>query len=128
MKDHSGQIIESNPHELTLEPGKYTLTETITPSGYATAETIEFTINDDGRVDKKLDMKDDPIEICLQKISEDKKKLYGAEFELYDESGKLIQKLTTPGNNCVKYLPIGKYTVKETKAPTSFIPSSVNTS
>ena len=120
MKDHSGQIIESNPHELTLEPGKYTLTETVTPSGYATAETISFTINEDGRVDKKLDMKDDPIEICLQKISEDKKELDGAEFELYDEKGSLVQKLTTPDNDCVKYLPIGKYTVKETKAPAGY--------
>lgn len=120
QKDSQGNIIGNDPHEIPSTPGEYTLTETITPSGYATAETIEFTIDANGNVNKSLDMKDDPIEVCLRKVSDDKKELSGAEFELYDESGKLLQKLTTPGNNCVKYLPIGKYTVKETKAPDGY--------
>ena len=120
QKDSQGNIIGNDPHQIPSTPGEYTLTETITPSGYATAETIEFTIDADGNVNKSLDMKDDPIEVCLRKVSDDKKELSGAEFELYDESGKLLQKLTTPGNNCVKYLPIGKYTVKETKAPDGY--------
>ena len=120
QKDSQGNIIGNDPHQIPSTPGEYTLTETITPSGYATAETIEFTIDAKGNVNKSLDMKDDPIEVCLLKVSDDKKELSGAEFELYDESGKLLQKLTTPGNNCVKYLPIGKYTVKETKAPDGY--------
>lgn len=120
QKDSQGNIIGNDPHQIPSTPGEYTLTETITPSGYATAETIEFTIDANGNVNKSLDMKDDPIEVCLRKVSDDKKELSGAEFELYDESGKLLQKLTTPGNNCVKYLPIGKYTVKETKAPDGY--------
>lgn len=120
QKDSQGNIIGNDPHQIPSTPGEYTLTETITPSGYATAETIEFTIDANGNVNKSLDMKDDPIEVCLRKVSDNKKELSGAEFELYDESGKLLQKLTTPGNNCVKYLPIGKYTVKETKAPDGY--------
>ena len=120
QKDSQGNIIGNDPHQIPSTPGEYTLTETITPSGYATAETIEFTIDANGNVNKSLDMKDDPIEVCLRKVSDDKKELSGAEFELYDESGKLLQKLTTPGNNCVKYLPIGKYTVKETKTPDGY--------
>ena len=120
QKDSQGNIIGNDPHQIPSTPGEYTLTETITPSGYATAETIEFTIDAKGNVNKSLDMKDDPIEVCLRKVSDDKKELSGAEFELYDESGKLLQKLTTPGNNCVKYLPIGKYTVKETKTPDGY--------
>ena len=37
-------------HKLMLQPGKYTLTETAAPDGYVVAETISFTVGNDGNV------------------------------------------------------------------------------
>lgn len=67
-----------------LTPGDYTLTENIHPEGYATAETISFTIKSDGKVEGDANMKDAPIEVCIYKVKKDTKEvLTGAEFEVY---------------------------------------------
>ncbi len=119
-KDSQGNVIGNDPHEIPVNPGKYTLTETITPSGYATAETIEFTINENGEVDKVLDMKDAPIEVCIKKVSKNKENLSGAEFEIYKEDGSLFDKFTTTESDYCTNMPIGKYTIKETVAPEGY--------
>lgn len=119
-KDSQGNVIGNDPHEIPVKPGKYTLTETITPSGYATAETIEFTINEKGEVDKVLDMKDAPIEVCIKKVSKNKENLSGAEFEIYKEDGSLFDKFTTTESDYCTNMPIGKYTIKETAAPKGY--------
>lgn len=119
-KDSQGNVIGNDPHEIPVKPGKYTLTETITPSGYATAETIEFTINENGEVDKVLDMKDAPIEVCIKKVSKNKENLSGAEFEIYKEDGSLFDKFTTTESDYCTNMPIGKYTIKETVAPDGY--------
>ncbi len=108
-------------HLVDLDPGNYTLTEDLTPTGYATAETIEFTIDENGKASTTLDMKDAPIEVCINKVSGDKEGLPGAEFEIYDSKGKLYEKFTsTTSPTCFPYMPIGKYTIKETKAPAGY--------
>ena len=119
-KDENGNIIGNDPHEIPIEPGKYTLTETIAPSGYATAETIEFTVDENGEVDKVLDMKDAPIEICIKKVSKNKEVLSGAELEIYNEDGTLFDKFTTNESDYCTNMPIGKYTVKEVVAPDGY--------
>lgn len=104
-----------------LTPGKYTLTEEITPSGYATAESIEFTIDKNGKVDKSLDMKDAPIEACIKKVDKNGEYVTGAEFEIYDEFDNLVDKFTsTDAPYCKKYMAVGIYKVKETKAPSGY--------
>ncbi len=119
-KDENGNIIGNDPHEIPIEPGKYTLTETIAPSGYATAETIEFTVDENGEVDKVLDMKDAPIEVCIKKVSKNKEVLSGAELEIYNEDGTLFDKFTTNESDYCTNMPIGKYTVKEVVAPDGY--------
>ena len=56
-------------YTVNLDPGDYILTETIAPNGYATSESIEFTIDKNGRASTSLDMKDDPIDVCILKNS-----------------------------------------------------------
>ncbi len=108
-------------HLVDLNPGTYTLTEDLTPAGYATAEAITFTVDENGKASTSLDMKDAPIEVCLNKVSGDKKGLAGAEFEIYDSKGKLYDRFTsTTSPTCFPYMPIDKYTIKEVKAPNGY--------
>ena len=57
IKNSKGEVVEtwvstSTPYYIEgLEPGKYTLTETIAPDGYVLSnETIEFTVKEDGKI------------------------------------------------------------------------------
>ena len=65
IKDEEENIIEEwvsgkKPHEIVLEVGKtYTLTEITAPEGYLKAETITFTVEDNGTVLQKVVMYDE---------------------------------------------------------------------
>ncbi len=105
-----------------LKPGKYTLTEEIHPEGYATAETIEFEIDSNGKVIGDANMKDAPIEVCIYKVKKGTKEvLTGAEFEIYKKgSAELYTKITSSKEPCIPYFPVGEYVIKETKAPDGY--------
>lgn len=64
------------------------------------------------------------IEIELTKRSKETKKLLnGAVYEIYDEDKDVVATLTTGTDEDGKascYLPYGKYTIKETKAPAGY--------
>ncbi len=61
-------------------------------------------------------------DIDLNKVDENGVALKGAEFTIYDSSGKEIQKLITDENGYAKSvkLPFGIYNIKETKAPIGY--------
>ena len=136
IKDKDQNIIDTwisscengeDNHYVSLELNDYIFIEETAPSGYATSESIEFTVNEDGLVDKVLDMRDAPLKLCLYKISKNsnsKEALEGAEFEIYKEDDKTsYRKFTTSSkleNNCISYLPVGTYIVKETKSPEGY--------
>lgn len=131
IRDENGDVVDewtsscdvgSDSHEVALDPGTYTLTEEITPEGYATAETITFTIDNQGKVDTSLDMKDAPIEACILKTSEDSDEgLPGGEFEIYTEDGTLYETFVSDYvETCFPYMPVGTYTIKEVKAPDGY--------
>ena len=131
IKDSDSKVVDEwtssckdglDSHQIGLQAGTYTLTEEIAPSGYATAETIKFTIDKNGKVDKSLDMKDAPIEACFLKVSSDSEEgLVGAEFEIYKEDGTLYDSFTTDYTaTCFQYMPVGTYKLKEIKAPEGY--------
>lgn len=73
----------------------YVLTETKPRDGYATATSIEFTVADDGKV-QKVNMVDDTIKVEFNKIASDtKKQLGGAKYKVYDSKGKKVYEFTT---------------------------------
>ena len=57
-------VSEETPHTVKLEEGTYELTEITAPKGYEVAETIEFTVDENGLVDSdKVEMKDQPVDV-----------------------------------------------------------------
>ena len=55
VKNTAGDIVAewtsgTTPHKITLKPGNYTLTEITAPDGYLKAETIAFTVDENGLV------------------------------------------------------------------------------
>ncbi len=106
-----------------LPNGTYTLKETKAPAGYKMSkESTTFTISDTNRdvtvkVENTLYSKVSIIKID----SKTKVALAGAEFVLYDNSGKKITSWTSTGKaHVIQNLPNGTYTLKETKAPAGY--------
>ena len=98
----------------------YVLTETKARDGYATATSIEFTVANDGKV-QKVNMVDDTIKVEFNKIASDtKKQLGGAKYKVYDSKGKKVYEFTT-GKKAEFIEGIFKagetYTFKEVDAP-----------
>ena len=57
-------VSEDTPHTVKLDEGTYELTEITAPKGYEVAETIEFTVGEDGTVEgDKVEMKDQPVDV-----------------------------------------------------------------
>lgn len=106
-----------------LPNGTYKLKETKAPAGYKISkELTTFTISDTNRniainVENTLYSK-----VSIVKIdSKTKVALAGAEFVLYDNSGKKITSWTSTGKaHVIQNLPNGTYTLKETKAPSGY--------
>ena len=106
-----------------LPNGTYKLKETKAPAGYKISkELTTFTISDTKRniaikVENTLYSK-----VSIVKIdSKTKVALAGAEFVLYDNSGKKITSWTSSGKaHIIQNLPNGTYTLKETKAPAGY--------
>lgn len=131
ITDENGNVIEKwtsgkKPHivEGKLVAGKtYKFTETRPADGYATAESIKFTVSDTGEV-QKVRMKDDTIKVEILKTDKkNNKKLPDAEFA-FKLDGKKVVTVKTDKNGVAKIdgkLIAGKtYDVEETKAPEGY--------
>lgn len=98
----------------------YVLTETKARDGYATATSIEFTVADDGKV-QKVNMVDDTIKVEFNKIASDtKKQLGGAKYKVYDSKSEKVYEFTTgkKAEFIEGMFKVGEtYTFKEVDAP-----------
>ena len=112
------------PHPVSwLEVGKtYILTETRPADGYVTAESIEFTVEDDFKSELHQ-MKDAPtkLEISKEDITTSKG-LPGAQLVIKDSEGNEIEKWTSSDKpHYIEMLPIGTYTLTETAPPALYM-------
>ena len=101
--DKNGEIYvawttDGKPYTLNAIPaGDYTLKETFAPYGYMIANEVAFTVEETGEI-QKVSMTDERVKgfIEIYKTdSETKKSLAGAEFEIRDKKGKVVEKLVT---------------------------------
>lgn len=148
LKDKDGNIVDewdsgNEPHRIErIEPGEYTLSETVVPDGYIQAETITFVIKETGEV-QKVEMVNIGIEVTghveiyktgdalkgytthssdfgtIHRLEFEKENLSGVEFTVYDALGKAVDVIKTDekGYGISKELVVGNYVVKETKTP-----------
>lgn len=101
----------------------YVLTEKRPADGYATADSIEFTVEDTGEI-QSIGMKDDTTKIRLIKLAGDTGQgLRGAKFEVYDKDNKVVLIFTSKedGYDITGKLAVGEtYTFKEVEAPKGY--------
>src|SRR5574344_1879199 len=105
--------------------GNYTLTETSVPDGYIIKQsTYKVTVKRNETATVKVE--NTKVKGVLQIIKEEKntkEPIQGAIFEIYDENGKSVQKITTNENGIAtsSELVKGKYTFKEIYVPDNYI-------
>lgn len=102
---------------------KYVLTETAAPDGYVLAESVEFTVNTDGTINKVV-MKDAPTKVSIDKISElTGQPLVGAVLQILD-GDQIVEEWTSDGtaHELIARLIAGKkYVLHEVSAPIGYI-------
>lgn len=133
LKDSLGKVVDewdstTTPHYIqTLTPGTYTLSETVAPQGYLlSTETVSFTVDKDGGVEKAVVMYNKPIpdntvvQISKRDITNEKE-LPGAKLVVKDAQGNIIdQWVSTTTPHLLSDLKEGKYVLIETTSPKGY--------
>ncbi|MDK7519367.1 MULTISPECIES: SpaA isopeptide-forming pilin-related protein [Bacillus] len=132
LKNEAGQVVgetkTTNKDGVlkfeNLVPGKYTLEETKAPEGYKALEvTIEVNVVANEVVKQVVtnEKVTGQFEVVKVDANDKTKLLSGAEFAVYKD-GKKVAELKTDESGKVMSpkLPLGEYTVKETKAPEGY--------
>lgn len=126
VTDEDGNVIDewissNQPHEIDgLTAGKtYTLHEDLAPLGYVKATSVDFTVNEDGEV-QKVQMKDKVVKISKQDIGGNE--IEGALIQIIDEDGNIVDEWTSSDQpHYAENLEEGKtYTLHEEEAPKGY--------
>ena len=143
VKDEKGTLIEkwvstTETHKITLKPGKYSLTETIAPTGYKLSKTtIEFMIDVTGtiyvkdnngvynKVDHVVLINELEDSVSIAKLdSETGEQVAGAKLVIKDSNGYIVSEFTSTDKMYSLQLKSGVYTLYEVEAPKGYELSS----
>ncbi|ASL65222.1 Collagen adhesion protein [Bacillus cereus] len=127
-----GELVTNEEGEVVskdLPIGNYTLVEVEAPKGYELLkEKITVKVEKDAVVEIKIGNKKlpDPTgQFEIEKVDDkdSELKLKGAVFQVLDKEGKELSRLTTDekGKVISSQLVLGKYTIKEIKAPNGYM-------
>ncbi|WP_164489216.1 SpaA isopeptide-forming pilin-related protein [Ruminococcus sp. Marseille-P6503] len=102
--------------------GEYIVREIEAPTGYILSdESYPVTISEDGKI-IEISAENKPITIEISKQDIYGNELIGAEMQLENSDGEVIDKWTSDGtNHVVTELPAGDYTLKEIAAPDGYV-------
>ena len=108
-----------------LTVGEYTIVEVETPVGFVLDDVpFEVTIADDDTMVYTCECENNPTEVIITKTDvSDGTLLSDAHIEIYDENEELVYEGDTDENGelLIYGLPEGRYTYKETAAPTGYV-------
>lgn len=114
--------------------GEYTIVEKQAPKGYAldTTKRVVILSKESPQYTTSIIIENSKEvgQIEITKTDESTANpLSGAEFDVKDENGNIVEHVTTglDGRVTTKEIPLGKYIVVETKAPTGYVRSEVPT-
>lgn len=131
VKDKTGKVVDkwTSTKKVHMIEGKlavgetYVMTETRPADGYTTADSISFTVQETGEI-QKVQMKDKPTKIRFAKVDEDSdKQLSGAKIQVFDSNGHRVVSFTTGKDAKVieGKLTVGKtYRFVEVEAPKGY--------
>ena len=140
ITDSSDKVVDSwtstaTPHEVKLQPGTYTLTETTAPEGYVVTESITFKVDAEGNISIKqgdssyVDADSSVItmvdgyadqEVVISKTNIAGAEIEGAKLEITDSTDTVIDSWTSTATPHTTTLQPGTYTLTETLAPTGY--------
>ena len=102
--------------------GEYIVCEIEAPTGYILSdESYPVTISEDGEIIKIIAV-NKPITVEISKQDVYGNELAGAEMQLENSDGEVVDKWTSDGtNHVVTELPAGGYTLKEIAAPDGYV-------
>ena len=114
-------VSTTEPHYLVLDPGTYTLEETIAPKGYAKqTKAIQFTVKGDGT--DRVTMLNQPLKgvDISKKDSTGTDELSGATLVLRDSNNTEVATWVSTNEPYHIVLDPGTYTLEETIAPAEY--------
>ena len=102
--------------------GEYIVREIEAPTGYILSdESYPVTISEDGEIIEIIAV-NKPITVEISKQDVYGNELAGAEMQLENSDGEVVDKWTSDGtNHVVTELPVGGYTLKEIAAPDGYV-------
>ena len=123
-------VSTSEKNVVTLAPGNYTLTELTAPDGYLKAQSIDFTLDAEGKVSvdgnpvSEVVMVDEYAshDVIISKVdAANNKELAGAVLKVTDKDGNEVDKWTSEeGKNHTVTVKPGTYTFTEVSAPNGY--------
>ncbi|MBQ8012438.1 MAG: hypothetical protein IJ265_12870, partial [Oscillospiraceae bacterium] len=114
---------ETGYFEFTEIPyGEYVIREIAAPDGYILSDKqYPVTINEDGDT-VEITVENEAITVEISKQDIYGSELAGAEMQLVDENGEVVDEWISDGtNHVVTELPVGKYVLKEIAAPDGYV-------
>ena len=111
-------ITTTEAHYEVLEPGTYTLEETIAPTGYIKPDTgIQFTVKGDG-TDEVTMLNEKLAGVDVSNLDDTgEAELSGVTLVVYNQEGKEVATWVTTEKKYHLVLNPGEYTMKETSVP-----------
>ena len=105
--------------------GNYIIKEILPPDGYLlTEKAYSVTISEDKEM-VDITIGNDSIKVAVSKEDVYGEELSGAQMQLLDESGEIVEEWTSDGtNHVISEIPAGSYTLKEIAAPEGYLIAS----
>lgn len=102
--------------------GEYIVREIEAPTGYILSdESYPVTVCEDGKT-ITIRTVNKPITVEVSKVDVYGEELEGAEMQIENADGEIVDKWTSDGkNHIVSELPVGKYVLKEIAAPDGYV-------